>query len=334
MARLNNDQRNQAIGMLNAGRSAAAVSQTFGCSRKTIERLRRRFRATGNVRDRPRSGRPRVTTAADDRYIVTQHLRNRRLSATATGRQHGIHPQTVRNRLRQNVQPIRAYRPYFGQILTRHHRAARRNWCRRHLRWRRNDWNSVLFSDESRFNISHADGRERVYRRRGERFADACVIERDRFGGGSVLVWGGIMGGNKTRLLVINGNINAQNYINNVLTVEAIPFLQRRGPNVTLMHDNARPHTAAATRRVLAAHNVNVLDWPANSPDLNPIEHIWDELGRRVRTNHAINTVNDLAAALQVEWNNLTAPFVQRYVNSMRSRILTCIGQNGGHMRY
>ena len=61
------------------------------------------------VADRPRSGRPRVTTAADDRYIVLQHLRNRRLTAAATGRQYVLHPQTVRNRLRQNIQPICAY---------------------------------------------------------------------------------------------------------------------------------------------------------------------------------------------------------------------------------
>ena len=84
--------------------SATVVSRHFVCTRKTIERLRRRFRVTGNVADRPRSGRPRVTTAADDRYIVLQHLRNKRLTTAATGRQYGIHPQTVRNRLRQNVQ--------------------------------------------------------------------------------------------------------------------------------------------------------------------------------------------------------------------------------------
>ena len=102
--------------MLNAGTSVDAVSRLFGCTRKTIERLQRRFRATGNVRDRFRSGRPRVTTAADDRYIIMQHLRNRRLPAAATGRQQNIHPQTVGNRLRQNVQPISAYQPYFGQM--------------------------------------------------------------------------------------------------------------------------------------------------------------------------------------------------------------------------
>ena len=80
MPRLNNNERNQA----NAGMSATVVLRHFRCTRKTIERLRRRFRVTGNVADLPRSGRPRVTTAADDRYIVLQHLRNRCLTATAT----------------------------------------------------------------------------------------------------------------------------------------------------------------------------------------------------------------------------------------------------------
>ena len=118
MPRLNNDGRNQAIGMLNAGMSATVVSRHFGCAPKTIERLRRRFRVTGNVADRPRSGRPPVGTAADDCYIVLQHLLNRRFTAAITGRQYGIHPQTVKNRLRQNVLTIRAYQPYFGRILS------------------------------------------------------------------------------------------------------------------------------------------------------------------------------------------------------------------------
>ena len=118
------------------------------------------------------------------------------------------------------------------------------------------------------------------------------------------------MGDNKTLLIVINGNIDANSYINDVLAVEALPFIQFHGRNVTFMHGNARPHSAAITRQFLATNNVIVLDWPANNPDLNPIEQVWEELGRHARRNHAIHTVNDLAAALQAEWANSPAPFI------------------------
>ena len=67
--------------------------------------------------------------------------------------------------------------------------------------------------DESRFTLYRADGRRRVYRRQGERFADACVVEQDRFGGGSVMVWGGIAHGMKSQLIIVAGNMIAVRYI-------------------------------------------------------------------------------------------------------------------------
>ena len=82
------------------------------------------------------------------------------------------------------------------------------------------------------------------------------------------------MGGNKTRLIVIHGNTTSQTCINDVLAVEALPFIQFHGPNVTFKHDNARPQSAAIARQLLATNKVNVLDRPANSPDLNPIEQV------------------------------------------------------------
>ena len=84
----------------------------------------------------------------------------------------------------------------------------------RHFRWGRQQWARVLFSDESKFNFSHYDSRIRVFRRKWGRFADNCLIERARFGGKSVMVWGGIMGRRKTILIVVQSNLNAQGYIN------------------------------------------------------------------------------------------------------------------------
>ena len=74
-----------------------------------------------------------------------------------------------------------------------------------------------FFTDESRFTLYRADGRRRVYRRRGERFADACVVERDRFGGGSVMVWGGIVHGIKSQLIIVAGNMTAVRYRDEIL---------------------------------------------------------------------------------------------------------------------
>ena len=200
--------------------------------------------------------------------------------AKSSARQYGIGKQTVLRRLRQARQPIRPRRPYVEQVLTARHRSTRLQWAQRRFRCGRQQWSPVLFSDESRFNPSHHDGRIRVFRRRGERFADNCLVERDRFGGGSVMVWGGIMGRKRTNLIVVHDNLNAQRYINQILQLEAVPFLQRHGPAI-LMHDNARPHVARICRQFLTRNNVNVLPWPAVSPDMNPIEHIWDYLGTK-----------------------------------------------------
>ena len=143
--------------------------QSVRFSRNTIIRLRQRFQQTGGVADRRRPGRPRVTNPRTDRFITLTHLRRRFQTATSSARQYGISKQTVLRRLRQARQPIRPRRPYVGQVLTARHRAARLQWAQRHFRWGRQQWARVLFSNESRFNLSHHDGRIRVFRRRGER---------------------------------------------------------------------------------------------------------------------------------------------------------------------
>ena len=166
-----------------------------------------------------------------------------------------------------------------GQVLTARHRAARLQWTQWNFRWERQQWARVLFSGESRFNLSNHDGRIRGFRRRGERFDDNCLIERNRFGGGNVMVWDSIMGRWKTNLIVVQGNLNAQGNNNQILQPEAVPFLQRHGPAI-LMHDNARSHVARICRQFLNRNNVNVLPWPTVSPDMNPIQYIWDYFGR------------------------------------------------------
>ena len=249
MPKLNQNQRIQALTMLACG----DVSRAFGCHRNN-NWLRQRFQRTGGEADRRRPSRPRVTNPRTDRFITLMHHFQ---TATSSARQYGISKQTVLRRLGQAGQPIRPRRLYVGQVLTARHRAARLQWAKRNFRWGQQQC-QVRFSDKSGFNLSHHDGRIRLFRRKGEHFADTCLLERDRSGGGSVTVWGGIMGRRKTNLIVVKGNLSVQGYINQILQPEAVPFLQRHGPAI-LMHDNARPHVTRICQQFLNGNNVNVL---------------------------------------------------------------------------
>ena len=180
--------------MLEAGASTEDVAAQVGSSMQAVRSLRRRFVQTGSTEVLPRSGRPRVTMPAQDCYILNQHLQNHFLTATATAsvapgtHNPRISAQTIRTHLAENN--LRAHRPYVGTVLTDRQRLDRRQWADRHINWTRQDWRTILFSDESRFALSNSDGRIRVYRRRNECYADCCVLQRDRFGSGaSVMVW-------------------------------------------------------------------------------------------------------------------------------------------------
>jgi len=215
--------------MLDQGATQAAVARHFNVHPSTIARLRQRFHTTGRVADRPRPGAPPVTTAAQDRRIRLQHLRNRFQTAAATARgtvgtrRRQISPQTVRRRL--GAFGLRCRRPYQGQILLHRHRLARQRWAANRGYLRNTPWRDVIFSDESRFQLSFADGRHRIYRRRNERFARNCVQERDRFGGGGVMVWGAINADFRSQLVVVQGNLNAQRYVDNILQPVLLPLL-------------------------------------------------------------------------------------------------------------
>ena len=282
--------------------------------------------------------RSRVTTLAQDNRLRTQHLCDRyrpatRTSATTIGN-HGrpISAQTVINRLRAHG--IRPRRPYVGPQLLQRHRRARLQWCRAHVRRQAGQWNQVLFSDESRFTLERSDGRARVYRRSGERYTDACVKQTDRFRGGSVMVWAGINNNRKTNLVIIIGNLNAQRYRDEILAPVVILYVNAN-PNAIFQQDNARPYTARLTTQYLQANNVDVMEWPSKSPDLSPIEQVWDLLDRRVRQRPVQpQTLRQLQHALVQEWNNNPMNVIRRYIRSMRRRCRAVIQSAGGHTRY
>lgn len=138
MPRLSAEERGRAFGMLEAGVHPTCVARHFGCSKVTIHNLISRHQETGSLDDRPRSGRPRVTTPQQDRYIRLQHLRDRFLpasrTAAATVGTHGrpISSRTARRRLAASR--ILCRRPVRGPILTARIRQQRLVWAQQRQR--------------------------------------------------------------------------------------------------------------------------------------------------------------------------------------------------------
>ena len=333
MPRLSEAERNQAIGMLRVS-TDSDVARYFNVSRKTIRHLKQCMRLRGIVADRPRTGRPRKTTIAEDRNIRTRHLRNRFMSAAHSARtflgNQTISRYTVRRRLQ--AQGIICRRPVKRLRLTARHMRDRFNWSMLHRRWTLHQWGTVIFSDESRFYLERHDGRLRVYRRQNEMLDPTCIAQANR--SRSVMVWGAISSTLTSILVVVPGNLNANRYINDILQPHLLPFIQQHNRGMIFQHDNAPAHRAHATRDFLLRNNVNVLTpWPAVSPDLNQIEHLWDRIDKVVREDPPA-TIQELTQSLIDAWNAVNQIDVRRLVLSMRRRCHACVNKLGGHTSY
>lgn len=334
------EEVSQIIILLREGYSQREVAQKLNTNKSVVQRAAARHRVTGSFKRRRGQGAKRKTTAREDRFIELQALRKRFVTSRelkndlrlATGKE--ISTKTVRRRLKE-VNLI-ARQPATGPILTALHKRNRLNFCLNHQEWVERHWSSVLFTDESRFHISNNDRRIRVLRRPGERYADCNIRQVDKFGGGSLMVWGGISFNGRTELVIVrNGSLTAVRYRDEIIVPHVQPFAENFGPGFIFMHDNARPHTANVVTSALRDANIECMDWAANSPDLNPIEHIWDQLGKRVR-NALVPPVNleQLSELLIQEWNQIPQDSIQNLIRSMPRRMEACIAARGGHTRY
>ncbi|GBL80408.1 Transposable element Tcb2 transposase [Araneus ventricosus] len=276
---MGDSERWWAVGRIEAGQSITDAAVFFGVHHSVISRLWKQFQTSQTVVRRPVAGRPRVTIPAEDRYIAVVAKQNRRSTSTrvksivaaAIGKT--ISATTVRRRLHMNGLYARV--SLLRVPLSVQYRGARLKRCHQHVNWTISDWGNVMFTDESRFALQLDDKRVRVWREQGTRNRPENITEHHAFLGGSIMVWAGISSGYRTDLHIYRlGSVTAVRYRDEVLDPIVKLYAAADGPSFVLMDDNARPHRAVIVDDFLECEGIERMEWPAYSPDLNPIENL------------------------------------------------------------
>ncbi|GFW47709.1 transposable element Tcb1 transposase [Trichonephila clavipes] len=147
--------------------------------------------------------------------------------------------------------------------------------------WNVTDWQNVVFSDESRFVLGTDDNHVRVWRHPGERYNSPHTART-----AGVMVWGATAYDSQSTLIVMYGTLTGQHYVDDILRPHVEPFLNGL-PEAIFQQGSARLHTARVAQDFL--RHFQTLPWPARSPDLSPVEHVWDQLKRQMPSCHSVH---------------------------------------------
>lgn len=212
-------------------------------------------------------------------------------------------------------------------------RKARLDFARTHLNWTQQQWKNVLWSDESKFNLRGSDGRANVRRPRGEKFNPRYTTATVKHGGGNIMVWGCFSGNGIGPIHRITSTMTATIY-RDLLSSVMLPYAEWEMPlSWTFQHDNDPKHTAGVVKVWLQENEINIMSWPAQSPDLNPIENMWMIVKRNIG-NKVFRNGDELFVELEKQWNEISDDYIKKLIASMPKRCSEVIKNNGYATKY
>jgi transposase len=338
MRKLSSSRIHYILSLLDSGMSGREISRQTRLSPSTLSRIRSEHRP-----HLPKSsgGRPTKLTSANIDYArriirmkkvenatqatkVLQNIINTPLSS-----------QTLRRHFKKRG--MKAVVKRKKPLLKPRHRKARLEFAERHAEWTLEDWKRVIWSDETKINRLGSDGRKYVWKDADEDLNDRLVEGTVKFGGGNIMMWGCMSWDGVGYATRIEGKMDANLYVQ-ILEDELQNTLEYYGMevgDVIFQQDNDPKHTSKKAKEWFENHDMEVLKWPAQSPDMNPIEHLWDHLKKRLdEYEESANSVKELWDRVERLWEEIPKEVCQNLIESMPRRLAAVIRAKGGHTKY
>uniref|UniRef100_A0A8P4K6M0 Transposable element Tc1 transposase n=1 Tax=Dicentrarchus labrax TaxID=13489 RepID=A0A8P4K6M0_DICLA len=320
------------------GQSISKTAALVGCSRSAVVGIYQMWSKEGKaVNRRQGHGRPRLIDAHGERRLACVVRSNRRATVAQiaekvnAGSDRKVSEHTVHRTLLRLG--LRGRRPVTVPMLARVHCQKRLQWAHEHQNWTTEQWKKVAWSDESCFLLHYVDGRVRVRRLPGP----GCTMGRIQAGKNSVMLWAMFCWETLGPAIHVDA-LTCTTYLSTVAD-HVHSFMETVFPDGSglFQQDNVPCHKAKMVQEWFVEHNneFKVLTWPPDSPDLNPMEHLWDVLDKQVRSMEAPpNNLQDLKDLLLTSWCQIPQHTFRGLVESMPQRVTAVLAANGEPTQY
>lgn len=332
------DERKIILNAYNQNKSIREICSLVNRPRTTITGIINRFKDDPECVYQPRSGRPSALSVREKRQIINMIKKEPKTPSSeiaamvkeSTGTV--VHPRTVRRALNSAGYNARVCRrkPQISKV----NQEKRLSFAKEHISKDTQFWEKVIFSDESKFCVYKSDGRVLTWRQKGDALQEKHIQTTVKHGGAGVMVWGCMSAAGVGELVFIDEIMDKTLYLK-ILKENLQKSAQKLGieSEYYFQHDNDPKHTAEIVRLWVLYNTPHTLKTPPQSPDLNPIEHLWDHLDRRIREHH-ITSKSMLKNVLLEEWLKIGPDTTTKLVHSMQKRLQDVIKNYGKHTSY